>query len=109
MRREARTVELMISRYCWEHHGSLPEQCDSCRQLLAYALQRLRHCPFQEQKPTCGKCPIHCYAPDRREQIRAAMLHSGRRLLFSHPVLVLLHLVDGLRHPHRKKKGSAPA
>ncbi|WP_310600509.1 nitrous oxide-stimulated promoter family protein [Desulfobulbus sp.] len=108
MRREARTVELMIRRYCRDHHGKAPEQCNACCQLLAYALKRLRHCPFQERKSTCGKCPIHCYAPDRRAQIRTVMLHSGRRLISTHPVLALLHLLDGLRSP-RSKKDSGPA
>jgi hypothetical protein len=107
LRREARTVELLIGRYCLDHHGGLTEPCEPCRQLLAYAMKRLRHCPFQERKPTCGKCPIHCYVPDRREQIRTVMRHSGRFLLLSHPILALLHLADGLRKP-RRKKGSGP-
>lgn len=107
LRREARTVELLIGRYCRDQHGGPPQLCEPCRQLLAYAMHRLRHCPFQERKPTCGKCPIHCYAPDRRERIRAVMRHSGRLLLLSHPILALLHLTDGLRRP-RLKKGSGP-
>ena len=104
MRREARTVELMISKYCRDHHRTLSGPCEPCRQLLAYALKRLHHCPFQEHKSTCGKCLIHCYAPNRREQIRQVMFHSRWRLLFSHPVLALLHLVDGLRQPRRKQE-----
>ena len=101
MRREARTVEIMIRRYCRDHHASAT-LCDTCRQLLDYARKRLSHCPFQEQKPTCGKCPVHCYAPAKREQIRAVMRHAGPRLLRSHPLLAILHLLDGLRPPGRK-------
>ncbi|WP_028318535.1 nitrous oxide-stimulated promoter family protein [Desulfobulbus elongatus] len=108
MQREARTVEALIRRYCRDHHNSAPELCEDCRQLLAYARKRLHHCPFQDRKPTCGKCPIHCYAPGKREQIRAVMRYSGRRLLLSHPVLALLHLLDGLRKPP-SGKASGPA
>jgi len=65
--------------------------------LADYACQRLEKCPFQGSKTTCARCPIHCYKPDRRVQIRAVMRVAGPRMLFRHPVLALLHLFDGLR------------
>lgn len=101
MQREARTVEIMIHRYCRDHHATTT-LCDTCRHLLDYARKRLSRCPFQERKPTCGKCPIHCYAPAKREQIRAVMRYAGPRLLRSHPLLAILHLLDGLRPPGKK-------
>jgi hypothetical protein len=99
MQREARTAEIMIRRFCRDHHGGSPALCEECSQLLAYARKRLHQCPFQERKTTCGNCPVHCYAPGKREQIRAVMRHSGPRMLLSHPLLALLHLIDGLRKP----------
>jgi predicted amidophosphoribosyltransferase len=98
----------MIHRYCQDHHHTTHELCPDCQELLAYARQRLRHCPFQEHKTTCGKCPIHCYAPGKRERIRAVMRYAGPRMLFTHPLLALLHLLDGLRKP-RHKADSPPA
>jgi len=103
MRREQKTVEAMIGIYCRQnHHGPTDGLCADCRQLLGYALLRLRHCPFQEGKTTCGKCPVHCYKPDRREQIREVMRLAGPRMLAHHPLLALGHLLDGLR---KKPKG----
>lgn len=97
MRREARTVDAMIRRYCRDHHGTATVPCAECSELLAYALKRLRSCPFQEKKTTCGKCPVHCYAPSQRERIRAVMRYAGPRMLWSHPILAFFHLLDGLR------------
>ncbi len=102
MQREARTVEAMIRRFCRDRHGSTPEQCQECRQLLAYAHKRLHHCPFQERKTTCANCPVHCYTPEHRARIKTVMQHSGPRMLFSHPILALLHLLDGLRKPRHR-------
>ncbi|MDO5675072.1 MAG: nitrous oxide-stimulated promoter family protein [bacterium] len=102
MRREARTVELMINRYCRDHHAG-PNPCPDCTALLDYALARLKHCPFQEGKSTCGKCPIHCYSPEKRSRIREVMRYAGPRLIWTHPWLSIMHLVDGMR-PARKKE-----
>lgn len=65
--------------------------------MLDYARKRLRLCPFQDKKPTCSKCSIHCYAPGKSEQIKAIMRYSGPRMLLSHPILALHHILDGLR------------
>lgn len=97
MQREARTVEAMIRRFCRDHHADKITPCEECRELLAYARKRLQHCPFQQHKTTCGKCPVHCYAPEKRERIRTVMRYAGPRMLLSHPILAILHLIDGLR------------
>ena len=38
--------------------------CEECRRFLDYAERRLEKCPYGEAKPTCARCPIHCYKPD---------------------------------------------
>ena len=71
-------------------------------ELLAYARKRLYHCPFQATKPTCGNCLIHCYTAQKRQRIQEVMRYAGPRMLFSHPILALWHLLDGLRKPRRR-------
>ena len=99
LQREAHTVAAMIRRYCRDRHHTTDGLCPECAELLAYARHRLARCPFQERKTTCGKCPVHCYAPAMRERIREVMRYAGPRMLFSHPLLALMHLLDGLRKP----------
>ncbi len=95
--REKRTVEVMIGMYCRAHHGSSAALCADCSALLDYALARIERCPFLVKKPPCSSCPVHCYKPEMREQIRAVMRHAGPRMLLSHPVLAVAHLVDGIK------------
>ena len=97
MRREEKTVAAMVRIYCRDHHAAPDGLCDDCRALLAYAHERLRRCPYQERKSTCAKCPIHCYKPAMREQMRAVMRYAGPRMLLRHPLLAVLHLIDGLK------------
>jgi hypothetical protein len=87
----------MIGLYCRAQHGGVRVPCQACAELLAYAQARLDACPHTEDKPTCARCPVHCYKPSMREQIRAVMRNAGPRMLRHHPVLAVLHLVDGLR------------
>jgi predicted amidophosphoribosyltransferase len=95
--RERQTVEAMIRLYCRGRHGNAEQLCGECAELLEYARERLRRCPFQEGKTTCAKCPVHCYRPEMRARIRAAMRYAGPRMLYRHPILALRHLLDGLR------------
>jgi hypothetical protein len=55
--------------------------CPDCAGLLEYAARRLRSCPL-EPKPSCKKCPVHCYHPEYRERIREVMSWSGKRMIF---------------------------
>jgi len=82
----------MISIYCETVHGGT-EICDDCRALKAYALQRIDCCIFGTGKPACKKCPVHCYSPKRREEIRTVMRISGPVMLYKHPVLSIFHLL----------------
>jgi hypothetical protein len=111
MTREARTIEAMIGIYCRDHHGTRGELCPECAELLGYAGLRLEKCPFQENKTTCAKCPVHCYKPARREQIRGVMRYAGPRMLLRHPILAFYHLaVDSRREqPERADRKSEAA
>jgi len=109
MSREARTIEAMVGIYCQGQHGTRGSVlCADCAELLRYAGLRLAKCPFQEHKTTCAKCPVHCYKPARREQIRAVMRYAGPRMMFRHPILAFYHLViDGRREkPGRVERKS---
>jgi hypothetical protein len=108
MRRERNTVEAMIGIYCHGQHGTSNGLCPGCASLRDYARQRLQKCPFQEGKTTCARCPVHCYKPGMRAQIRAVMRYAGPRMLVRHPVMTLQHMADGQRkEPRRPHKTSA--
>jgi len=49
----------------------------------------MSRCPFGPDKPTCAKCPIHCYKPQVRERVREVMRFAGPRMLLRHPVLAV--------------------
>ena len=83
--RESRTIEAMINIYCRDQHDTQSELCADCNELLDYARQRLDKCPFQENKTTCAKCPVHCYKPAARQEIRALMRYAGPRIWYRHP------------------------
>jgi hypothetical protein len=91
--REWKTVVAMLHIYCREQHGGA--LCDDCRQLMSYVHRRLERCRFGDEKPTCAKCPVHCYQPERREQIKTVMRFAGPRMLREHPWLSVRHLLDG--------------
>jgi hypothetical protein len=95
--RERRTIGAMIRMYCRDHHRSEGELCEACVELTDYTDKRLEKCPYQEDKPTCTNCPIHCYKPDRREQVKAIMRYSGPRMMFKHPIFALRHWIDGFK------------
>jgi hypothetical protein len=95
--RERQTMTAMVRMYCRDNHATASGLCAECRQFLAYADVRLEHCRFGPAKPTCAKCPVHCYQRERREQARIIMRHAGPRMLWRHPVLTLRHWLDGLR------------
>jgi hypothetical protein len=114
LRREYRTMERMVEIWCADHHGAAANGagcCLECRTFLAYAARRLVKCPYGEAKPTCAKCPIHCYKRARREQAREIMRYAGPRMTLRHPWLALMHLVDKLRtveHPMEIRRRRNP-
>lgn len=94
--REKRTIRAMLRIYCRRQHGSTA-LCAECAALLDYACCRLDRCPFGESKPTCVNCPIHCYRPEMRAKVKDVMRFAGPRMIFRHPLLALLHMLDGRR------------
>lgn len=101
--REFLTMQRMVELHCADMHGTqrgLP--CDECSEFLVYVRRRLEKCPYGDDKPTCAKCPIHCYKPAQREMAREIMRYAGPRMPLRHPWLSLMHVLDKLRrveHP----------
>lgn len=116
LKREHETLVCMTRIYCSQHHPGHPEAdlCADCSDLMAYAAKRLEKCPYGTNKPTCAKCPIHCYKPAQREEARQIMRFAGPRMTWRHPVLSLFHLLDKFRkveHPmeaRRRARESRP-
>jgi hypothetical protein len=102
LRREHATLVCMTRIYCAHHHGGSGGLCPQCEGLMHYAEARLAKCPYGKDKPTCANCPIHCYKPEPREQVREIMRFAGPRMTFRHPLRSLTHIFDKLRraeHP----------
>lgn len=87
---EIGTLRRMLALYCRGRHAGGPELCAACRELEAYAADRLRRCA-RRPKPACKDCPKHCYAPEPRSRIREVMRYAGPRMLLRHPLLTLRH------------------
>ena len=109
--RDVRTLVLFITLYCRHRHkgvikdavaapaidfeaicGSTPMLCPDCTKLLVHASVKRIHCPV-DPKPACKHCLQHCYHPRYRERIKEVMRFSGRRLVLSGRLDLLLHLL----------------
>ncbi|QPG07400.1 nitrous oxide-stimulated promoter family protein [Klebsiella pneumoniae subsp. pneumoniae] len=90
------TIQRMIALY----QRRCPEaQADNAhyQALNAYADKRLDKCVFGENKPACKQCPVHCYQPAKREEMKQIMRWAGPRMLWRHPILTVRHLLDDRR------------
>jgi hypothetical protein len=105
--RELRTIEAMTAIYCRDHHASATPPCPDCRTLIDYAAKRLALCTYGEDKPVCAKCQIHCYGRVMRERVREVMRYAGPRMIWSHPRLALMHLLDKRRIAPPKPNAAA--
>jgi hypothetical protein len=94
----------MINIFCKGHHNTKSGICSECNELLDYAHSRLNKCPFSEDKPTCAKCTVHCYIPVMRGKAKVVMRYSGPKMIYSHPVLAVLHIKDSRRKTPQKKE-----
>lgn len=95
--REKLTVSAMMRIYCRDHHHTHGILCEDCDKLLDYARRRLDSCPFQDKKPACNHCEVHCYSKDMRVRVQDVMRYAGPRMVFRHPLLSLYHLFDKMR------------
>lgn len=101
--KDLRLLARFIACWCHQQHDPAPRQstettgelpahllCSECRELLSYAIARRRACPL-DPKPACKDCPIHCYKPERRAEIRKIMRFSGRHLILRGRLDLLWH------------------
>lgn len=95
IKEEQRVVEQMIRLY-WRKKEGNNELCPGCQELLQYAAARLERCKFGEDKPTCKKCPIHCYRPQMKERMCKVMRWAGPRMILHHPVAAIRHVMREL-------------
>ncbi len=102
--KEKELIPVMIRKYCHGKHKKKGEVCEDCRALTEYALFRLEKCPFKVNKKFCSFCKIHCYKPDMREKIKDVMRWSGPRMLFSHPIFAISHVVQMISYKKKLKK-----
>ena len=107
-RKDARVLANFVRIYCREQHKEMEKEpfhiqdeelqaeladlklCPECSRLLEHGLAKLSLCPY-EPKPTCRKCPTHCYAPGYRERVRGVMRFSGMYLVKHGRLDLLLH------------------
>lgn len=101
---EKKMVSLMIKLYCNKKHHTKETLCEECASLNEYARLRSDKCPFMETKTFCSNCKVHCYKPDMREKIREVMRFSGPRMIFSHPVAAIRHVVETKKEKRRLEK-----
>ncbi len=91
---EYKTMSAMVQIYCKaHHHAACVEQCEDCQAFLEYAHTRLDRCPYGQDKPTCNKCPVHCYKPHMKAKAREIMIFAGPRMLLPHPIMAIRHLL----------------
>jgi hypothetical protein len=96
--REWKTVTGMIHIYCRACHSDA--LCPDCLDLIRYVALRLDHCRFGHDKPTCARCPVHCYQRNQREKIKTVMRYAGPRMMWRHPWLSLRHFLDSWLQNH---------
>ncbi|HEY8665721.1 MAG TPA: nitrous oxide-stimulated promoter family protein [Tepidisphaeraceae bacterium] len=111
LRKDLRTLGLFIDLYCKYRHADaerLPVVlkthdvkeitgrnvclCPGCQKLLTHAFVKRSTCPM-DPKPQCKHCPVHCYHPTYRAQIREVMKYSGKKMLLSGRLDYLFHLL----------------
>lgn len=102
IKRERITIKAMVKIYCKNNHKLKSDICNDCQTLLDYANLRLLNCPYQQNKPTCKNCSTHCYKEPEKSKIRKIMKYSGPRIMFTHPILALRHIIDGMKKNKKK-------
>ncbi|WP_328984836.1 nitrous oxide-stimulated promoter family protein [Thiorhodovibrio winogradskyi] len=112
--REKRAIAAMTALYCRDHHqGRMPGNglCAECSDFLGDVQSRLDHCPFGESKYACIDCRIGCYSETLARATREVTRYAEPRLWWRHPMLALLHFLDGHllhRAPGRSAAATRP-
>lgn len=101
--RQKATIALMLRLYC-KHRLGLKEMDEEHLRLLDYCSRRLDRCRWQDAKPACKDCLVHCYAPAEREKIREIMRWAGPRMILYAPIETLRHFFEGLRKCPQQEK-----
>ena len=99
---EVRLVDSMIDVYAAAHRKNDPKSdtaVPDTEALKSYTHRRIEQCRYRNErkKPFCNVCPVHCYKPEMRRQIRSVMRYSGPRMLLRHPILSIGHLIGTIR------------
>jgi len=94
----------MIKMYCKRHHPNNGKLCSDCATLEEFATERIDKCLFQNDKPVCSECQIHCYHSEMREQIRTVMRFAGPKMIYQHPIMGIRHLIDKKRYKYISPK-----
>lgn len=94
--REKQTIRRMIALYARRCPDAVADP-KHYQALYAYALKRLDRCVFGEEKPACRRCPVHCYQPAKRDEMKSIMRWAGPAMLWCHPLLTIHHLIDDRR------------
>ena len=106
-RREVSTLGNFVFIHCHENHTDEKSSfviedadlartlenlqlCRECSRLLQHGIAKLSQCPY-EPKPSCRKCPTHCYATGYREKVRKVMRFSGTYLIKHGRLDILWH------------------
>lgn len=98
----------MVKMYCLAHHDvSCGRLCQSCEELLQYSVQKVDKCPFGAEKGACSQCKIHCYESEMRKRIQEVMRYSGPRMLKSHPILAVRHLLKKYKSKATNRKAES--
>lgn len=103
-KKDIRLIGTFVEVYCKGRHGEVERHphplpgglgsrqlCRECAEFMAYAVARRLKCPLEEEKPTCKRCRIHCYAKPQREKVREIMAYSGRKLIMRGRIDYLWH------------------
>ena len=100
--REKRVISQMVCLYCAGNHADDERTerahcgemtCPACKELDDYAVLRTQRCRKMDVKTSCDACANQCYAPEMRERIRAVMRYAGPRMITTHPIAAVRHLL----------------
>ncbi len=103
LKREKKTVAIMVGIYCKDRHKGRAELCAECAEYKEYVFKHLEKCPFQERKSACGRC-LRCYPPNFEQKAMEVMGSAGPKMFLYHPFLALHHLWDARIEPDSSKK-----